>query len=315
METKKRRKINDEFSCKKCDFVCSKASEWERHVTRPKHINSVKDIQKTPKNAEEKYICDKCEKSYKFNAGLWKHKNTCKGSSNNQNINQNNQNNQNNNDMRNLVLEVVKSNTELQKQNLMLQQHILDVCKQVNLYNDQSGNSTECRNINNINFINSNNKTFNLQFFLNEQCKDAMNISDFVDTFKLQLGDLEQVGKVGYVEGISDIIIKRLNAMDIYKRPIHCSDAKRETLFVKDTNIWEKDNDTNDKLRNAIKCITKKNSDMLTQWSDIHPQSRNSNNPLNDTYMILIIQAMGGKGDLPDNENRIIRKISKTVLI
>jgi len=306
MEIKKRRKINTDFSCKNCAFVCSKASEWERHITRPKHINSVSDFQKTPKNAEEKHVCDKCGKSYKFNAGLWKHKNVCKGPINNDN----------NNDIRNLVLEVVKSNAELQKQNVMLQQHILDVCKQVNLYNNETpSNSPEYRNINNINFINSNNKTFNLQFFLNEQCKDAMNISDFVDTFKLQLGDLEQVGKVGYVEGISDIIIKRLNAMDIYKRPIHCSDAKRETLFVKDTNAWEKDNDTNDKLRNAIKCITKKNSDMLTQWSDIHPQSRNSNNPLNDIYMSLIIQAMGGKGDLPDNENRIIRKISKTVLI
>ena len=265
------------------------------------------------------FTCDFCKKKYNSRNGLWKHKKSC-------NINENivvvqdaSANEikvlttlvleivKSNTELQKQSQEVMKSNTELQKQNHDLQKQVLDVCKNIQP-------SSSITNSNNTN-INSHNKTFNLQFFLNEQCKDAMNINDFVDTFKLHFNDLEQVGKVGYVEGISDIIIKRLNAMDIYKRPIHCSDAKRDTLFVKDMNIWEKDNETNDKLRNAIKCITKKNSDMLTQWSDTHPQSRNSNSPMNNTYMSLILQAMGGKGELVDNENRIIRKISKTVLI
>ena len=294
------------FECIFCDFVCSKASNYKIHTLTPKHQNKVKGYEKMPKNAEIKndIFCE-CGRKYVHMSGLWRHKKTCN------NVNGNNVNGNNaisaiaTSDLlslTNIVMEVVRCNTELRQQNSDFQKHVLELCKNNN-YN------------NNTIITNNNNKTFNLQFFLNEQCKDAMNINDFVDTFKLHFNDLEQVGKVGYVEGISDIIIKKLNAMDIYKRPIHCSDAKRDTLFVKDMNIWEKDNETNDKLRNAIKCITKKNSDMLTQWSDTHPQSRNSNSPMNNTYMSLILQAMGGKGELVDNENRIIRKISKTVLI
>jgi hypothetical protein len=154
-----------------------------------------------------------------------------------------------------------------------------------------------------------------MQFFLNEQCKDAMNLMDFVDTVKLQFSDLERVGEVGYIEGISDIIIKKLNELDIYKRPIHCSDAKRETLYVKDNNIWEKENGNHNKLRLAIKHITKKNTDMLNPWRIKHPGSCDSDNYLNDIYLEMVMQAMGGRGGMEENENKIIRKIAKTVLI
>ena len=162
---------------------------------------------------------------------------------------------------------------------------------------------------------NSHNKTFNMQFFLNEQCKDAMNIMDFVDTFKLQFSDLERVGEIGYVEGISDIIIRKLNELDIHKRPIHCSDAKRETLYVKDNNIWEKENGNHNKLRLAIKHITKKNTDLLNPWCLKHPGSCDSDNYLNDLYLEMVMQAMGGRGGMEENENKIIKKIAKTVLI
>jgi len=197
-------------------------------------------------------------------------------------------------DFKNIILDLVKSNSELQKQ-------MLDVCKNAN-------NSITNNN-------NSHNKTFNMQVFLNEQCKDAMNIMDFVNSMTLELSDLEDVGKLGYVEGISNIIIRNLNALDIYKRPIHCSDAKREIMYVKDDNVWEKENSTYDKLRKAIKRVTYKNSALLVPWSQKYPACMNNQHHLNDVYIQMMGQAMGGKEEFVDSENKIMKKIAKAVLI
>jgi hypothetical protein len=143
-----------------------------------------------------------------------------------------------------------------------------------------------------------------------------MNIMDFVNTFQLQFSDLERIGEVGYVEGISSIIINKLNEMDIYKRPIHCSDAKREIMYVKDNDVWDKDNETNDKIRLAIRYISKKNSELVIPWRDLHPGVRNYDHRLNDKYQEIIIQSLGGKNTTTeDGETKIIRKISKMVLI
>ena len=188
----------------------------------------------------------------------------------------------------------MKSNTELQKQ-------MLDVCK----------NSSKIINNNN----NSNNKTFNMQVFLNEKCKDSMNLTDFVNSMTLDFSDLEELGELGYVEGISRQMVRKLNEMDVYKRPIHCSDLKRETIYVRDDNVWEKETELYDKLRKSIKYITKKNGDLMIPWRDAHPQCMNLQNPLNDTYLGIMNQAMGGKGDFFDSESKIIRKISKSVTI
>jgi len=246
---------------------------------------------------EKEFNCH-CGRKYKTHSGLWKHKKNCINPKFEPTANQINI-------LTNLVLEVVKNNSELlqqnhviQKQSNEIQKQMLEVCK--------VGNT----NINN----HSNNKTFNMQFFLNEKCKDAMNIMDFVDTFKLEFSDLERVGEIGYVEGISGIIIKKLNEMDIYKRPIHRSDAMRETMFVKDKNVWEKENGNHDKLRLAIRHITKKNTDMLLSWCNAHPGSCDSDNYLNDLYIEIVRQAMGA-GNIEENENKIMRKIARTVLI
>jgi hypothetical protein len=199
-----------------------------------------------------------------------------------------------------ILVDVVKSNKELQMQ-------ILETVKH------SSTKNTIISNTNNTN--NSHNKTFNLQFFLNEQCKDAMNLSEFVKSITLQLSDLESVGKLGYVEGISNIMIKKLSEMDIYKRPVHCSDAKRETLYVKDEDCWEKEPENNPRLRKAIRYISKKNSDLLTAWSDKNPASKNNQSNENNKYMVMIQQAMGGSGEIADNENKIIKKLAKVFLI
>jgi hypothetical protein len=251
--------------------------------------------------------CNKCKKIYKSRNGLWKHSKAC-----NYNISDAiSENNdfisifiKENAEFKNLILDMVKNNCELQKQNQELQKQVLDVCK---------NNASQISN----NTINSHNKNFNLNFFLNEQCKDAMNIMDFVNTFQLQFSDLEKIGEVGYVEGISNIIIDKLNEMDIYKRPIHCSDAKREIMHIKDNDVWEKDNENNDKLRLAIKHITKKNTDMIGPWAAKHPGVKDSDHRLNDKYQEIIIEAMGGRKNdtIRDGETKIIKKISKMVLI
>jgi hypothetical protein len=294
------------FTCEKCDFTCSKHSNYRQHLTTLKHRGVSQMMQENAKSCQ----CE-CGKSYRYRQGLFTHRKKCPiyNEKNVQNTNiVKNENNFNNEKkeitptdkeiktLTNLVLEVVKNNHDLHKQ-------MIDMCK----------HNTSTTNIQNMN--NSNNKTFNLQFFLNEECKDAMNIMDFVNSIKLQLEDLESVGKLGYIEGISDIMIKKLNEIEIHKRPVHCSDSKRETVYVKDDNKWEKENISYSRLRKAIKYISKKNSDLLTTWSDKYPGSKNISNYLNEEYMRMIAQAMGGSGEIDENENKIIKKIARGMII
>jgi hypothetical protein len=291
------------FSCENCDFICSKNSDLDRHLTTAKHLRIQRSIEKAPQ-----HICQFCNKLYKYPAGLWKHKKTC-------NINMPSEDNINMSiiehnslpppeevkNLTSMVMELIKSNTELQKQNTELQKQMLEVCKHNNTTN-------------NIH-TNSHNKTFNLQFFLNEQCKDAMNITDFVNSFELQLSDLESVGELGYVEGITKIMVDKLNSMDIYKRPIHCSDAKREILYVKDNNKWEKEEKNNPKLRYAIKTISFRNMKLAALWSDTYPESMDGESHLNDTYIKIIKESTGGHGEISNSEDKIIRRIAKEILI
>jgi hypothetical protein len=204
-----------------------------------KHLEGVKWYQNgnnfTP--FTPKHICE-CGKTYTYISGLSRHKKICKNQVFLENIGA-----EKYEDMKTLttlVLDVVKQNHEITNQNQELQKQILEICKH------------GTNNISNTQ-INSNNKTFNLQIFLNEQCKDAMNIMDFVDSLKIQLTDLENVGKLGFVDGLSNIIVKNLQALDVTKRPVHCSDSKREILYIKDENKWEKENEENKKLKKAIK--------------------------------------------------------------
>ena len=194
---------------------------------------------------------------------------------------------------------LVKQNTQLFEQN----NEMLEIIK----------NGTH-NNSNNTN--NSHNKTFNLQFFLNETCKDAMNIMEFVDSIKLQLTDLENVGKLGYVEGISSIIATNLKALDVSQRPIHCADKKREILYVKDENKWEKETEKKVTIRKAIKRVASKNSLLIPKFKEVHPDCIKSSSKFSDQYNKLIIESMGGSGDNDiEKEDKIIKKISYVTLI
>jgi len=281
------------FYCKICDYTCSKQSQWDRHIDTRKHKNVDKILTNVDILGPKKVHTCHCGKNYSHRQSLSIHKKKC-------NISENNEDSENpeNIDKKDeLINYLIKENQEFK--NL-----ILEIVKK-----DTTTN-------NNITTTNSHNKTFNLQFFLNETCKDAMNIMDFVDSLKLQLSDLETVGKIGFVEGISSIIVKNLNSLDETKRPIHCTDSKREVMYIKDEDKWEKENEEKKKLRKVIKHVAHKNSKLLTEFKAKYPNCDKSESKYSDKYDKLIIEAMGGKGDNDlEKEDKIIKNISKIVTI
>ena len=287
MFTKKEENEENIFFCKKCNYNAKNRWNYNRHVLTRKHKIPRFDLHNTYKNEEkeenkisivtDKYKCN-CGSVYKHRQSLYAHSKYCKY-------------NENNTDLINYLL----------KENKELKNMVIDVCKNTNSHNIT----------NNI----THNKTFNLNLFLNEECKDAMNIKDFVDSIQLQLSDLEHVGKVGYINGISSIIINRLKDLDVCKRPVHCSDFKRETMYVKDENKWEKENEQKEKLRKVIKEISNKNTKVLSKFKQKYPESNHIHSKKSDEYNELIIESLGGKNDDDDNHIKIIKKIAKQVTI
>jgi hypothetical protein len=322
MATKKHTKTHIRFECINCDFKCYAKSDWERHILRPKHLENVKinnlstkntkkhkkthSLSEYPSDNENAYECF-CGKEFKERSGLWRHKKKCEilHLQNIQDANKESDKNINTssnivdiNNLTALICELVKSNTDIHKS-------VIELCK----------NGTNNNNVNtNTNIINSHNKTFNLQVFLNETCKDAMNISDFIESVQLQVSDLENVGKVGYIEGISNIIIKNLNALEVNKRPVHCADQKREVMYVKEDNVWEKEDEANKRLRKAIRKIAHKNICMFKAFREKYPDCEEYDSKKNSQYNIIIYESMGGKGDNDyEKDTKIIKKIAKVV--
>ena len=299
MDYKNSPKTRQIFYCEKCDYKCSKQNDYKKHILTLKHQKETNGLQMDDKNSHIiKFVCT-CGNEYKHRQGLWKHKKNCcqKNDSESPTL----ENTFEHNDIKmltNLVLDVVKQNQELTNK-------IVDICK-----TGQTNNSISNSN------INSHNKTFNLNVFLNETCKDAMNITDFVESLKLQLSDLESVGRLGYVEGISNIIVKNLKQLDVHKRPVHCSDSKREVMYIKDEDKWEKENDEKKKLRKVIKKIADKNARLLPEFKKEHPDCVKASSKFSDQYNKLIVESMGGSGDNDlEKEDKIIRKIAKEVTI
>ena len=295
LDDKKNAKNAKMFICELCDFKCCKQSNLDKHYLTLKHKKNDIELQENAKNAG--VITCECGKEYKFRQGLWKHKKKCT-----QQVTLE-ETDIGNNITPELIIEIIKQNQQLQKQNNELQKQMIEVIK----------NGTN----NIINNTNSHNKTkFNLNFFLNETCKDAMNITDFVSSIKLQLTDLENVGYNGYVNGISNIIVKNLNALEVNKRPVHCSDLKREIMYVKDENKWEKEKEK-EKLTNAIKKISYKNVLKIIEWQKEHPGCEYSHNKENDKYLHIVHESMGAstEEEKRENINKIITKIAKEVVI
>ena len=274
------------FYCDVCDYGCCKKSSWNQHLLTSKHAKA--KIELMPAN--KIYACENCNTVFKHQSSYCRHKKNC--------IKEINvPSNENNNILdKELIIMLVKQNTEL-----------MDMLK--NTSSNQANNNTNSLN-------NNNNKTFNLQFFLNETCKDAMNIMDFVDSIKLQLSDLEKVGEIGYTQGISNIITTNLKALDVTQRPVHCTDKKRETMYIKDENKWEKEDEQNTKLRKVIRRVANKNMRLLPVFREKYPEYNNSSSKISDKYDKIALEATGGfGGDDKEKEEKIIHNISKCVII
>ena len=287
-------KTSHKFYCENCDYGTCKKFNFDLHLESKKHKNNVSttnDNELVAKTSTKKYSCENCEKCFNDRAGLWRHNKKC---------NEPQKSNKSPEISQELILTIIKQNSELQHT-------ILEMSKNIQTTNSHN-------NTNNTN--NSHNKTFNLQFFLNETCKDAMNITDFVDSIKLQLSDLINVGEIGYVEGISNIITKNLNALDVTQRPVHCTDKKREVLYVKDENKWEKEDEDKNKIRKVIKRVMIKNQRLLPEYKEKYPDYYKSSSKISDQYNTIIIESMGGKGDNDvEKENKIIKNITKVTKI
>ena len=275
------------FYCNICDYTTNRKCNYDEHLLTAKHkkssIGNLCQPISSKNQQSAKFTCLNCNKEYKDKSGLWRHNKKC--SKTNIEIQKD--------DKDELIMMLIKDNSELKNM-------IMEVIKN-GTHNTSNTNSHN----------NSHNKAFNLNFFLNETCKDAMNIMDFVDSIKLQLSDLERVGEFGFVDGISNIIVQNLKALDVTERPIHCTDKKREVLYVKDENKWEKDEDKN-KIKKAIKRVANKNIRLLPAFKQKYPDCNNSASIHSDQYNKMIVESMDTDGE---NENKIITNISKQVLV
>jgi hypothetical protein len=284
------------FVCKSCDFKCRKESEYKRHILTRKHkiLTNPNDIL-TKKTPDESFTC-KCGKIYKHLSSLCNHKKKCNFEEKLKTII----------DVEKKVSEPISTECvlELIKQNKELQITIVEQSKTIaELANKPTSiTNTNCNN----------NNRFNINFFLNEQCKNAMNITDFVNSLKLTLNDLEKTGELGYVKGLTNIIVNGLNELDVYQRPIHCSDIKRETMYIKDNDAWAKENSEKTNIKRMIKHISYKNAKQVGAWTKENKGYNDSYNKKNDKYLKIVSEANSGEDD---EVNKIISNITPSITI
>ena len=271
------------FNCKKCDFICFKRGDYNRHILTRKHKLATESTDFTQFYAQKKYSCDICDNEYKDRSGLWRHKNICF-------------------ENKVIVNETVLTDKEII--NILLQQNE----KLMKVMENGVSNNTNCHNTNNA---------FNLNFFLNETCKNAMNINDFVSSIKLSVEDLENTGRRGYIEGISTIILKRLANLEQYDRPIHCSDCKREVMYIKTDNEWIKECEDKPILTKAIKTIANENIKQINVWKENNPECTEADSKKNNVYLKIVSNSMSGstKEESDKNYEKIISNVSKQVII
>jgi hypothetical protein len=278
---------NNKYYCEHCHYKCIKKYNWEKHLLTVKHQsattsnNLATESGKSGTKMAKPYCCEKCNKEYYDRTGLWRHKKKCS---------------QKDNDLQKFdkddLIKILLKHTD----------------KLINVVENGTHNTTNSHN---------NNKTFNLSVFLNETCKDAMNISDFVSSIKVNLDDLEHTGREGYVQGITNIVLKNLNNIEQHMRPLHCSDVKREVLYIKDNNEWTKESEEKPILTKAIKTIANENIKQIKNWKNKYPDCSESDSRKNDIYLKIVSNSMNGltKEEGDKNINKIISNVAKEVTI
>jgi hypothetical protein len=287
----------EKFVCEKCSFICSKKSNYTTHLLTLKHKKLTDDLQKNADKINENIIisesfdCD-CGNKYKHRQSLYSHSKKCKK----------NAKNAEESSVTDLVTKLINQNSELQQMLIDQNNKIFELAKEAKYVTTNNVNTTN---------------NFNLQFYLNDTCKDAVSLVDFVDSLQVKLQDLEETARLGYTEGVSRIIINGLNELDVCKRPIHCSDLKRETLYIKDQDEWTKEDSDKTHLSKAIKDVSKKNVQQIFEWQKKYPEYKNPDSRQSDRYMEMICNTMNAssKEGQDKNMNKIIKNITKEVVI
>jgi hypothetical protein len=328
--TEKVAEISKNISCIYCDYTTCKLTDYKKHLLTAKHIRMT-SLEKISEKNSEIFKCD-CGKIYKYRQGLFRHKNIChfapphlaelKALQNLQNITMETTKLPGSN--ADLIMEIIKENKEFKtllieqcKQSDQQQQRLMDLQKENNTLINKMVEITQNQltiptTINNNNNTINNNQKFNLNFFLNETCKDAMNIQEFIENIKVTFDDLLTIGDSGFVNGLSDILLKQLKDLDVTKRPIHCTDSKRETIYLKENDSWNKDDKENNKLKDVIEKVEKKNVISLHQWCSENPDSKVNNTPNNLLRDKIFLQTLQGDDKTRD---KIIKNISKEVTV
>ena len=292
MSIKSCEKVAPNYYCEICDYTSCRKSSFDKHILSSKHRKSILSIKSCEKVATTNN-CIFCNKIYKDPSGLWRHKKKCKEL----NIpNHNTCDNKDTQHLTELVMKVVEQNQELTKQ-------IIELSKTPH---SSISNST----------VNSHNK-FNLNVYLNETCKNALNISDFVSSLVVSVNDLENTSRVGYAEGVSNIFLNGLKQLDVHDRPLHCADQKREILYIKNNNEWTKDTDDKSILTKAIKEVAHKNIKQISEWQKQNPEYKDPDSKQNDKYQKILFNAMSGstKEESDKNYEKIIRNVIKNTVI
>jgi len=304
----------DLYVCAACDFKCSKRSNYNAHLATRKHKGHVWTQERTPKNADNmnlQYVCEICDKKYYDRSGLRKH-----------NIKHHSATEppapepavcmelvpveamRQKNELMELVQELIRQNQEIRE---LLEQQTEQI-KEL---------SSRPTTVSNKVVVNNH---FNMNVFLNEHCKDAINMNDFINNLEIQYSDLEELGRIGYVDGISKILVGRLQELDVRRRPIHCTDIKRETIYIKDENVWNKDTEDNARLLGVIKKVANKNLNKIPEWYKDHPDSKVLDSKHFTQHMDIMRAAIGGPGGSTKhqsaiNNDRVMKQVLKRVVI
>jgi len=280
------------FLCHVCDYACSKKNEYAKHLNTAKHKNRTLLNGKIP---DIFFACKKCNKIYSARNSLWYHEKKCLIVAESTNFDSSLNNNT-------MMFELMKSNNEFKELIVEQNKQLLELVKE----NGLGGNTINSNNTNN----------FNLNLFLNEKCKDAMNIGDFIKSLEISFEDFENVGTLGYAEGISKILINNLKNTEVEKRPMHCSDLKRETMYIKDKDTWENDKEKT-LFISAIKGVAHRNFMKSMDWKKENPDYCDSSSKTMDKYNKILYETSGpiSKEEKEKEYNKILRRIAKEVVI
>ncbi len=297
--------VAETFYCEICDYNAPKKYNYNKHILTARH-KKLATSQQSATIGNEKvafcgtgpFECKVCNKFYKDRTGLWRHNKKCYP------IIQENLSN------KGLLTTIIEQNMSLIMQNNEFKELIKEQNQTIMQLAEKS-----CGNITNSN-INSNN-SFNINVFLNETCKNALNINEFIETLDIDLDDLEATAQLGYVGGVSKMFIKGLNNTDVHNRPLHCSDLKREILYIKDNNVWIKETDEKTILIRAIKTLSHRNLKQITQWQRLHPEYSDPDSKQSDAYQQILFNVISGstKEESESNYNKIIKSIAKKTVI